>query len=157
IGVLGLVPAAVMGAGAAIGTIVAGMDGFGDAVSDGGEALDKLAPSARAAANELRSQAAEWRRGQQAIQDALFTGAADELDEIGRVLLPVVEEAATGLATELGDAANAFMDFATTAGSVEDTKDGLELTRQAAERLAPTLVNISTTFRDLSAVGARFM
>src|SRR5699024_11890371 len=64
IGVLGLVPAAVMGAGAAIGTIVAGMDGFGDAVSDGGEALDKLAPSARAAANELRSQAAEWRRVQ---------------------------------------------------------------------------------------------
>lgn len=157
IGVLGLVPAAVMGAGAAIGTIVAGMEGFGDAVSEGGDALAALTPNARAAAEELRSQADAWREVQKATQEALFEGQAEKLDEFGRVLIPVLSEAAGGLATELGDAASAFMDFAVQADSVRDTKEGLELTRQAAEQLAPALVNVSAWFRDLAAVGARHL
>lgn len=155
LGVVGLLPAAALGAGAALGVVVAGLDGFGDAAKKGGAELDKLAPSARAAAVELRSQAAEWRAVQQGIQGALFKGQSEKLDALGRTYIPVVSRASAGLADELGVAARAFEDFALRADSVQDTKDGLELTRQAAARLAPVVTNLSAILRDVSATGAR--
>lgn len=154
LGVAGLVPAAMLGAGAAIATVAAGARGFGDAVQDGGEALDKLAPSARKAAGELRSQAAAWRAVQVVAQNRLFAGMADRFDDLGQKYLPVAATAAGGLAHELNQAADAFADFALEADTVRDSQHGLELTRQAATRLAPVVRNLSTIYRDVSAVGA---
>lgn len=154
-GVLALLPALATSAAAGVGVLAVGVSGFADGVSRGGEALDELAPSARRAAAELRSQSAAWRDVQRSIQVALFRGQAERLDEFGRRYLPVAERAAGALATELGNAAGQFIDFVNTAESVRDTSNGLEHTAEAAKRLGPTIVNLSRIWRDMSAVGAR--
>ncbi|BBG04190.1 MULTISPECIES: lytic transglycosylase domain-containing protein [Pseudonocardia] len=154
-GVLALLPALATSAAAGVGVLAVGVSGFADGVSRGGEALDELAPSARRAAAELRSQSAAWRDVQRSIQGALFRGQAERLDEFGRRYLPVAERAAGALATELGNAAGQFIDFVNTAESVRDTSNGLEHTAEAAKRLGPTIVNLTRIWRDMSAVGAR--
>lgn len=154
LGVAGLLPAVMLGAGAAIATVAAGTRGFTKAVSDGGAALDELAPSARAAAEELRGQAGAWKAVQVVIQNRLFAGMADRFDALGREYLPVVVTAAADLAGQLNEAADAFAAFALEADSVRDSQHGLEQTRLAASRLAPIVTNLSRIFKDVAVVGS---
>lgn len=153
--ILGFIPAGVLALGSSIGIMVAGLDGMIDAVKDGGEALDKLAPNARKVAVELRSQSKAWREVQQAIQQALFKGQVDRFDDLGRIYLPLIERYAGGIATQLGAAANAFYDFMLEGQSIGDTVSGLRFTEDAMRRLGPIIAESSRMFRDFAAVGAR--
>lgn len=161
-GSLTLIPAAAFGAAAGIGALVIGLQGFGDALKQSdpekfAEAVRELAPSARATAVELRSMADDWRRLQRAVQQELFEGVADTVDDLGREYLPIMRVALSGVADELSDAAVAWGDFATSAETTRDAATGMENIRRATESLAPVMVNLSATFRDVSTVGSTFL
>ena len=116
-GFAALIPAAAGAATGAIGALVVGFQGFGDALKNigdpakFGESLEKLAPNARAAAVAIKDSVPAWKAMQQAVQDTLFDGFADSVREVTSSLLPslkagLVENAAAlnGLGRELAAA-----------------------------------------------------
>lgn len=69
------------------------------------EALEKLAPNARAFAVQLREMAPAFQRFQQGVQNRLFAGFADELDRLSSSVLPVVRQNLNATATTLNQMA----------------------------------------------------
>src|SRR5690606_35477337 len=163
-GAIGLLPAVGFAAAGGIGAVAIGVMGMKDALKNLGEDPAKfadlvkdLAPSARQTAIELNNLSGKWKELQQHVQQELFEGVSQRVDKLGKVYLPVLKDALGGIASEMGDAANAFMDFAAKAETVKDAKDGLDLIRQAADSIAPVMVNLSQIFRDVAVVGATFL
>ncbi|WP_159944809.1 MULTISPECIES: NlpC/P60 family protein [unclassified Nocardiopsis] len=109
-GALLAIPAAAGVAGAAIATLAVGTRGMGDAmtaVAEGdaealNEALEELSPNAREFVRSWDGLAGAFAPIQQATQDRLFSGLAEELDSLtAGGALPVLE-------TGLGDVADSL-------------------------------------------------
>lgn len=158
-GALLLVPAAGGAAAAAIGTLVVGFNNFGDAVSADGEkaaeALGKLTPPAREAAQALRDLGPIWDTLADRVQSELFEGFADEIDRLGTTYLPVLSDAMAQVAEGFNFGATraaAFLEQASTVDSVRTMFDDLAGT---VENLtAQTMAPLTSVFVDLGSVGA---
>ncbi|MGD9525633.1 hypothetical protein [Pseudonocardia sp.] len=161
-GALGLMPAAGVAAAAAIGAVTVGASGFGDAmkalakgdVAKFTEELAKLSPEARAAALAVRDLGPAWRETQQATQQALFEGSAEDIRRVGEVYLPILRTGLAGMAGELNDAGRGFAAMATEARTTGDVVKMLDNATKAADRLEPVVVNVAKVLRDVGAVGS---
>jgi hypothetical protein len=122
-GALLAIPAAAGAAGAAIGTLMVGVHGVGDAmaaVAEGdaealAEALEGLSPSAREFVRSWAGLGEAFAPIQQATQERLFAGLADELDSLAAGgSLPVLESGLTDVSDSLNGLAR---EVVATAGS----------------------------------------
>lgn len=115
-------PAAMAVAKVATGTLKVGLIGVGDAMSavaEGDakkldEALDKLSPAARAFVRETAGLKTAFDPVQQAVQNRLFEGLADEMGPVARNLLPDVRAGMLGVAGSMNAAAKEAIRFAGT-------------------------------------------
>lgn len=73
------------------------------------QALDKLSPSAAAFATKVRDLSPALREAQQAVQEEVFRGLADNLDRTASAVLPVLRTNLLSTATALGDMAAGVM------------------------------------------------
>jgi len=105
-----LLPGAATAAGAAFGTLKLATQGFSDALDNLDdtdkfvELLDKLSPSARAAALAIRSIKPAWDQLQQSAQESFFAGLAPQITQLSQTLLPELRGLTTGIATGLNSA-----------------------------------------------------
>ena len=162
-GALALLPA--IGAAVAVGMVAAkvGMAGFGDALAaiddpaKFAESLEKLSPAARETALAVRDLAPAWKDVQQATQDALFAGVADEVRELGGAYLPVLKTGLSGITTEFNGAARGTAGFLSQSQQVQTVSGIFEQVRAsigATTSAVPALVSI---LLDLVAVGSEFL
>ena len=164
-GALATLPAVSFAAGAGLAVIGIGLKNWADFSKELGKGkmgkaakeAEKMAPAARETALALIERSAAYDTAAEAVQQELFKNSKRELGELADVYLPIIAKSLGGIAGEMNRAAVAFSNFATRADTVKDAKDGLELIRQAAERIAPIWVNLSRVMRDTGAVGARLL
>ncbi len=162
-GALLVLPAAGFAAAAALGTLVVGMQGFGDALSSMddpaafAEALANLAPSARDTAQAIKALQPAFTGLRLDVQERLFAGMAATITQLSGSYLPVLRTGLGGVATELNTGARAFATFLTSSQSLADTSSILADVRAALAALAPAGVAFSAALRDITAVGASFL
>jgi phage-related protein len=147
---------ASLGQAAIVGIIA--FKGFGSAVADGGEALDKLAPSARASAEAIRSLQPIYQSLQQSLQQRVFAGLAADLTRVGP-LIRGITPALNSTATALNGTLASLLKWATATSTVRTLNDVLQ--RQAVifgtlgQAAAPALNGLLQIFQGLSPSGQR--
>ncbi|GGM75485.1 hypothetical protein GCM10012275_52710 [Longimycelium tulufanense] len=162
-GALGLLPAVGLAAGAAMGTLTLGLQGFGDALSNlddpekFAEAVGKLAPAAREAAVAIRAVAPAWRDLQKQVQQALFEGVAMDIRDLSGAYLPVLRTQLVGMASDMRAAAASTTQVLLSPQSLDDTNTGLANTREAFANLLGAVAPLVAAFRDVAVVGSDFL
>lgn len=161
--VVALLPAIGMAAAAAIGALVVGMQGFGDAlknmddVDKFNEALENLAPNAQAAARMIRSLREPFGDLRLEVQQELFDGVAGSIKNLAEANLPVLREGLKGIAGELSDGFNLWADYAASAEGVRNLETIFEGTEGALDNLGTAGRDFSAALADIAAVGATFL
>ena len=160
-GVVGLMPALAVAAGAGIAALVVGFQGFGTALSGDIEeaqaALADLTPNARAAALELRAFGPMLGQIRERVQETLFTGWAAELSLLGNRLLPVVGQGLTDIAASASVAGSNLFRALSTRQMAADLNTTLSNTAWMFSNMAPATAAWADAFRDLMAVGSSFL
>lgn len=116
-GAIGVLPAAAGAAGLAITTLKVGVIGFGDAMKNlgdpakFGEAIAKLAPQAREAAEAIRGLKPAWDALQQSVQNQLFSETGQRISDLGRIYLPILQKAMVAVADAFNAAVHDVADF----------------------------------------------
>lgn len=162
-GALALLPA--LGVAVKVGMFAAqvGMQGFGDAlaaVDDPAafaESLEKLSPAARETALAVRDLAPAWKDVQQATQDALFAGVADEVRELGGAYLPVLKTGLSGITAEFNTAARGTGAFLGQSQQVQTVSGSFGQVRAAIGNTTSALPALVSILLDLVAVGSEFL
>lgn len=134
--------------GTAIGVAVIGFQGFASAVSEGGEALANLQPSAQAAANALRSLRDEFTQIQDVVQQRLFVDLAEPLRELANTILPVVQQQFANTASVINGFLVSFTRFAQSSRNVEDLNTILASQNTILASLLASVQPLVAAFRD---------
>lgn len=162
-GALLLLPAVGVAAAAAIGTLVIGMQGFGDALSSMddpakfADAIAKLAPAAAETATAIRDLRPAFTGLRLEVQQRLFAGMAETITHLATAALPVLTSGLGGVATALNTGARSFAAFLAAPQSLADTSSILDNIRAALVALAPAGVAVAQVLRDIAAVGSTFL
>lgn len=158
-----VLPAAGAAGAAAIGTLVVGMQGFGEALSNMddpekfNEALADLAPNARATAIAMRDMNEQFRDVRLDVQNALFNDMAEVINQLGSTYLPVLREGMVGVANAFNESSTHLTHFLTQGQTVADVATIFENTRRSIDPLMVGLQNLAQVFRDVAAVGSSFL
>jgi DNA-binding phage protein len=155
-GVFGLLPGGILAAAIAFGTLKVGMMGFMDAVKTG-KGLEKLAPEARAVAIELRSLKDRWTEVQQAVQNKLFEGIAQQIGPLAKTWLPMLKTGMVDVAGSLRQVAQGFLDFAKAPENVARVGQAFSLTGQIIRNLAPAIQPLLTAFLQIGNIGLKVL
>lgn len=162
-GSLWLLPAAATAGGVAFGALAVGMAGFGDAMKElddpekFAEAIAKLSPAAREAANAVRSLVPAWTSMQQVVQDNLFAGVAGSIRELAGTYLPLLRAGLGGAAAELNQFTQNFTAFAMAPQTLADVPVLFNNVNASLRVLSPIVNNLLGTFRDIAVVGSAFL
>jgi phage-related protein len=162
VGAVALLPAVGAAGAAAIGALVVGFEGIGDAIKaddidEFREALKNLSPEAQATAVAVRNLGPAWRELRMAVQDSLFRDMADTITTLADAQLPGLKTALSGVAAQLNLGAREWVAFATSARSVADTELMASNITKAFAELAPAGALFSEALRDIAAVGSGFL
>lgn len=157
LGAVGILPAAFAGMLAVSTTLKLGLTGVGDALKNlasgdidaFNKGLEKLSPNAQAFARALQGIKPEFDRMQLAVQDTLFDGLGDTVNNLASRYLPVARQGFQALAQELNATARevgSFLDtpeaFNKITKSTEGIAVGFSAMRQAAVPLTSALLGI---------------
>jgi len=159
-GALYLLPAAGLAAAAAIGTLVVGMQGFGEAMKNRDDpekfaaALKDLAPAARVTAVEVQKLGPAWKSMQLDVQQKLFAGLSTEIRLLSNAYLPVLRTGLGGIAVELNAGAKNFSAWAREAATVRDTATIFTNIRATMHELVPAGTNVAAALKDIAVVGS---
>lgn len=162
-GVLGLLPAAGLAAGAGIATLVIGMQGFGDALKNMGdpkkfnEALKNLSPNAQAAAKAIQGLSGQWKNLRLDVQDALFKNVGSTIQGLAKAQLPVLRAGLSGVATELNKGFVSWGKWASQGPQVDALRTILDNIRKAFAALAPAGLSFAKALTNISVVGSGFL
>jgi phage-related protein len=166
-GALGAAMAVLPAAGVAVGVGMAaakvGMAGFGDAMKNVGdpaafaESLERLSPAARETATAVRDLGPAWRSVQQATQEALFAGVADDVRALGGRYLPVLETGLSGVASEFNRAARGTAAFLGESRQVETVAGIFGQVRTSVGGVSDAVQPLVSILLDLVAVGSEFL
>jgi phage-related protein len=162
-GALLLIPAAGVAAATAIGTLVVGMQGFGEAMKQRGdpekfaEAIASLSPAARAAAVTVRDLGAAWTQMRLGVQERLFSGLAAVIQQLSGTYLPVLADVMGRVAASFNRATVDVSQFLLAAPTVSTFAVGLGSVEQAVGHLSQTALPLTRIFTDLFAAGATFL
>jgi phage-related protein len=162
-GALLLIPAAGVAAVTAIGTLVVGLQGFGEAMKQRGdpekfaEAIANLSPAARAAAVTIRDLGAAWTQMRLDVQEQLFSGLATVIQQLSGTYLPVLADVMGRVATSFNRATVGVSQFLLAAPTVGTFAVGLGQVEAAVGNLSRAALPLTRIFTDLFAAGATFL
>jgi phage-related protein len=162
-GALLLLPAAGTAAGVAIGTLVVGLQGFGEAMKNRddpekfAEAIANLAPAAREAAVTIRGLGAAWTQMRLGVQERLFSGLAAVIQQLSGTYLPVLADVMGRVATSFNRATVEVSGFLLSAPTVGTFAVGLGHVERAVGNLSQAALPLTQIFTDLFAAGATFL
>ncbi len=162
-GALWLLPAAGAAGAAAMGTLATGLSHVADALGPTGtpaqikkvnEAMASLSPNARAAVTEIRSLGPAWTSVRLDVQDKLFAGVSQRIDQLGSRYLPVLKTGLGGISTELNASGQSFATWADSAGVAGDISTIFDQTRAAMHELVPVGRDVAAILTDIAVVGS---
>jgi phage-related protein len=162
-GALLVLPAAAGGAALAVGAIAVGMQGFGDALKNIGdaekfnEALKNLSPNAAAAAQSIRSLVPAWTSMRKVVQDNLFKGVGASIQQLAGAYLPKLRQAFGMLAFDINAAGGGLKQFALAPQTRADFDTFFVNVSKAFRALAPAIAPALQVLRDLGTVGSQFL
>lgn len=158
-----VLPAALAGGAAVIGTLVVGMQGFGTAVKAFGdtekmaEALKDLSSEARATVKALDEMRPGFRELRLNTQNALFRGLDQTIGRLGRTALPVLRSGLEDIADELNDGFQEWANWAGQQGPMRDLNAILGNTGEAVRQLGPAGRDFAAALTDIVTVGAELL
>lgn len=163
LGLLGLLPAGVLVAGGAVAALTVGLSGVATAIQalNSGDAkaaaaaLKGLAPDARDAVLALHG--IDFTPLKLADQNALFSGLASIIKDLGHSELPLLQSGLVGVAGALN---GGFKDLLTNVGSDNSLRDQSLLfidIKDTLQELAPAGASFVDILRNVSTVGAGFL
>lgn len=146
-GALLILPAAGIGAAAAIGTLKIATKGFGDAVKASdpaafAAATKDMAPNAVATAKAFRDLNPQVKALRQEVQSKFFQGFAGDAKLLGNTYLPVLKPQLAGIATEFNGMGREAAKALIAPGAVGDLNTVLGNTRTQVGDLRPALANV---------------
>lgn len=154
-------PAAATAAAAGIGTLVIGMQGFGDAVKNIRDpekfatALQNLAPSAQQAALSIQALLPQWDTLVRSTQQNLFAGVGQQLNALANQFMPALQSMTTSIA---GSFNQMFMGITNTLSSNPQLITGtLDNIKQAFQNLAPAAAPFTKALAEIVNVGSKFL
>ncbi|EID10188.1 gp15 protein [Mycolicibacterium phlei RIVM601174] len=161
---LATVPAILTAAGAGIGTLALGLQGFGDTIKEIGdpekfaEAIQSLSPAAQQAALEIQYLVqGPLQELKNITQETLFAGVAEELHNFTNQYLPQVQHMTTGIAGAFNDMfSNALNQLMT-----PDTADSMAVLMNNIvkffQNMAPAVGPFVDAFVKLTETGSKFL
>ena len=157
-------PAILAAAGAGIGTLALGLQGFGDTIKEIGdpekfaEAIQSLSPAAQQAALEIQYLVqGPLQELKNITQETLFAGVAEELHNFTNQYLPQVQHMTTGIAGAFNDMfSNALNQLMT-----PDTADSMAVLMNNIvkffQNMAPAVGPFVDAFVKLTETGSKFL
>lgn len=159
---IGLLPAVGVSAGIVIGTLTLGLKGLGDAISadtpkELDEAFKSLSENGKKFVTTVRDLKDEFEDLRKEIQQALLVGFNEEVEKLAKTLLPILRKGFVGVAKELNLGARSLAEFVREGQTVSDIQFIFENTEQSVAVFRRSLVPLAQAFRDLVAIGSRFL
>jgi len=161
--IVALLPGVMLSGATAIGVLKLGMIGFSDALKEMEDpekfekALEKLAPAARDTARALRDLRPAFEDLQLGVQEALFTGLADQVRDLGSTLLPKLRAPLEGIAKVFNGMAGDVIQFAKSDKTFDDLKISFQGTEGALANIRKGIVPILEGFRDIGTVASSML
>jgi phage-related protein len=164
-GILLALPAAAGVAGSAIGALVIGFQGFGDAVSAGlsgdtekfNQALKNLAPSARSVVKEFVGFKDQFSALRKTVQQSLFAPLVGEIRPLLKDLLPVLKTGLSGVAGAFGRFFAGFADLLHANDILVVFKNLFASTARIIDGIAPSILNLFGTLFGVMEHGLPFV
>lgn len=165
LGIINILPAGILGAAAAVGTLLIGFKGLGAALGPTGTpaqlekvnaALKKLPPAARDLVREIRNLSDEWSTLHKTVQQNLFLGVSKDVKALGSVYLPILTNQLGRVATAYNVAARAVAGVLLSRQSIDDTNTGLSNLNTGLASAAGAAAPLIAAFRDIAVVGSEF-
>lgn len=160
-GLLGLIPGALSVIGVSAAAVTIGLQGFSDALKNMGddakfeEALKNLAPNAQAAAREIRGLRDNWDRLRRAVQDRLFAGSAEEIRDLARIWMPLLQTRLGNVASLLNGMAKEVSNFFKQVSTIQDVNLIFDAIEQTLTNLRPLVQPILSILMDIFVVSAQ--
>lgn len=158
-----LIPAAAGAATGAIGALVLGFKGFGEALSNVGDpekfskSLEGLAPNAREAATAIRDSLPAWKEMQQSVQNVLFDGFADSVRMLTTDLLPSLQVGLTANAEAMSGLGERFAAGIAQAGRLGQISAIFENSAASLGNLRGAIVPVIDGLMTLGVAGSEWL
>lgn len=162
-GVVGLLPAAGFAAAAGLAAVAIGFQGVGDAIKAAddpekfAQALENLSPEARKTAIAIKELGDEFLAVRLSVQNNLFAGIAQSVQELAARLLPSMQRGLSDVAAQLNAGTRAWVEFATSPRAVADLDSMFANISEAFRNLVPSGADFAAALTDIAAVGSGFL
>lgn len=161
-GILAALPAAALTGAVAFGALKLALTGVGDAFKEGltGDAkafeaaIKNLAPSARAAAKEVRALKPQFDALRIAVQGTFFDQFKGQITETAKALKGPLRDGLTGVSEQFGKATSAVLAFSASAEGVKRISQILHGTDLAVQGLDNAARDLTQGFLNISGVVA---
>lgn len=156
-----LLPAAVAGAGAALGTLAVGFHGVGDALKAMDDpakftmALRELAPAAQQAVRTIASFQLAAKGAMQQVQQSLFAPIVADIQPLIYTWLPALMRAGQQLAGVFGQAAHIFAQWLQQPQVMAAFQGFINNLSNAFHTMLPAIQAIANAFLTLTSVGGQ--
>jgi phage-related protein len=158
-----ILPAALGAAGIAVGALIVGFQGMGDAFKAMGdpakfaEAIKELSPNARAFAIAVHDMVPAFKELRTQVQDRLFAGLGKDFSDLGKIHLPIVQKGLSDMAVSLNLSAKGFVAFARDKQTVADLGTLFKNSSVSAGILSGAVQPLLGALRDIGVVGSSFL
>lgn len=164
-GAVAALPAVGFAAAGAIGALVVGFQGMGDALSAGlagdtekyNEALKQLTPSAQETARAFVGLQGSFDSIRKATQENLFAGLADQVSRLGTTLLPAVQTGMAQVANAFNQQFSQVFAGITKGVNVDAISTIFDNIAESVRAFAPAIQPLITAFLTLGQVGSQFL
>ncbi len=160
---LWLLPAAATAGGAGLLTLKVGLSGFDKALKDMSDPrkfaqdLAGLAPNAQQAALEIQHLVTGLDGLKAITQNALFSGVARQLSDLGKQFMPQIRQLTTGIAGAMNEMFQNFAGQLKTPGTRAAIGSLMNNIVQAFQNLAPAMGPVVDAFARIAKVGSDFL
>lgn len=157
-------PAILTAAGAAAGTLVLGFNGFGDAIKNMGdpkkfaESLQSLSPAAQQAALEIQHLVnGPLGELQNATQETLFKGVAEQIHNVTNELLPEAQSLTQGISGSFNNMFNNFVGQLISPDSQASINEIIDNIVTGFQRLEPAVAPFTNAITKIVETGSSFL
>jgi hypothetical protein len=162
VGLVGLLPGLLAGAGAGVATLAVGFHGVAESIGAMGdpmkfvESLRELGPVTRQAMVEIHSFYASFRGAMEEVQDSIFTPILNDIQPLVMTYLPMLMHAGQEIGAVFGQAGHLFAAWLETPETVQTIQQFLHNVAGGLQAALPAVQAFSNAFLTISAVGGGF-
>jgi phage-related protein len=163
VGALAVLPAVGAAGVVALGALVIGFEGVGDAIKNAddpkkfAEALKALSPEAREAALAFKALGPQVESFRKSIQDALFKDVAETITGLAKTQLPLLRSGFRETAEQINAMGQEFAKFLNSPQAMADTGLIFQNINLAFKELRPAAALFAEALQDIVAVGSDFL